>query len=453
MFPSEREIAAFLEGNEGITSIDAFVHDICGNPVGKRLPVPQLPSLARAGIPISRSMQLLDVVGETSDPLGMGSSDGDPDVPARPLAGTLPPVPWARGTRAQVLCTLLDPDTGSLIWHEPRQVWARVLKRFEEIGLTPVVAVELELHLINQRRRDRGAPSLCASPLSGVDERQGHPLSLEKTDGIDPLLGRIRAACEDQGLPVTSLLSENSAGQFEMNLGHQPGALRAGDHAALLRRAVRSMARHLGIDATFMAKPFTDQSGNGLRVHLSLSDAAGQSVFDPEAPDGDAFLDHAIAVLQATMHEAVAIFSLDINGYRRLAPNQFTPMSCDWGENNRSVAIRLPLSRSGRDRRLEHRVAAANANPYLVIAAVLAGVHRGIATRKTPSSEAMGNTGHTRDTSLPATLWDALRSLGEAKLLPDDLGRRYTGVDCAVKAAELDRFLERISGREYRWYL
>ena len=217
--------------------------------------------------------------------------------------------------------------------------------------------------------------------------------------------------------------------------------------------AVRATARQLGIDATFMSKPFIDKDGNGLHVHVSVLDAEGRNIFDPAREDGTERLGHAIAGLQTTMHEAMAIFAPNINVYRRFRPNEYTPVTRDWGDNNRSTAIRLPMSGSGQSRRLEHRVSGANANPYLVTAAVLAGIHHGLTHRLTPSEKAGGNAGVRIDPTLPLTIWSALQALRQAEILPGYLDARYLEIYHDVKAAEFNSFMDLISGREFRWYL
>ena len=152
------------------------------------------------------------------------------------------------------------------------------------------------------------------------------------------------------------------------------------------------------------------------------------------------------------MAEAMAIFAPNINVYRRFQPDVFTPVTRDWGENNRSVAFRLPHA-EGAARRLEHRISGAEANPYLVTAAVLAGVHHGLANRLTPTEKATGNAGAAVDESLPLTLWDALAAWRAAEILPGYFGAPYVEMYAAVKQAEFDAFLEAISAREYAWYL
>lgn len=452
MYLSEEKLGRFRAKHPDITYLDAMVIDLCGNAIGKRLPIADAAGILTGGTPICAAMQLVDVMGNTADPMGYGFSDGDPDAMARPLAGTLAPVPWTGGRGAQVLCTLNGAADGTPLWYEPRVVLQGVIERFAAFGLRPVLALELEFYLIDAAR-DGDAPLPCAAPGTQRRERQGQVLSLAKLDQFAPVLEAIQANARAQSIPVTSVISEYGAGQFEINLAHTDDPLRAADHAALLRRVVQGTARGAGYDATFMSKPFAGQSGSGLHLHLSLVNAAGENVFDPARADGETLLGHAVAGLQATMHEAMAIFAPNLNTYRRFKPDEFTPVTRDWGENNRSVALRLPPVSSGAARRLEHRVSGAEANPYLVTAAVLAGVLHGLEHKLDPGAKHTGNAGSAVDESLPLTLWSALDAMGRAEVLPDYLGVRYMEIYRAVKSAELSDFMEEISAREHRWYL
>lgn len=451
-YATAEEWAAFRQAHPGLSYLDVAVIDLCGNAIGKRLPVDAVPGILEGGTAVCGAMQLVDVIGNTADPMGHGFSDGDPDGLARPLAGGFAPIPWSNGRGAQALCEMCDPESGMPYWYEPRAVLAGVAERFADLGLTPVLALELEFYLIDARRGPMGEPLPAASPLDGRREGEGQVLSLAKLDAFAPVLSHIEAAAHAQGLPVTSMISEYGAGQFEINLAHGADPLAAADHAALLRRVVVGAARDAGYDASFMSKPFPGQTGSGLHVHLSLEDADG-NIFDPAREGAEERLGHAIAGLQATMHEAMALFAPNINVYRRFEPDAFTPVTRDWGENNRSMAFRLPVTTAGAQRRLEHRVAGAEANPYLVTAAVLAGVHHGLSKALAPTERASGNAGAEVDASLPLTLRDALASLRAAQVLPGYLGARYCEIYAEVKQAELAAFLEAISPREYDWYL
>lgn len=237
-----------------------------------------------------------------------------------------------------------------------------------------------------------------------------------------------------------------------MNLEHRDDTVKAADDACLLRRVIQSVARQFGMEATFMSKPFPDMAGSGLHVHASLLGPDGQNLFDDRRIDGQATLGHAVAGLQATMAEAMAIFAPNLNVFRRFAANNFTPVTKDWGENNRSVAFRVPVS-SGASRRIEHRASGAEANPYLVIAAVLAGMHHGVESRLDPGPMHTGNAGAEIDPNLPLAPWDSLKALRAATILPRWLGEDYPAIYASVKEAEFAALMSAISRREYEWYL
>ncbi|MDH3219940.1 MAG: glutamine synthetase family protein [Gammaproteobacteria bacterium] len=445
-------VTQYLREHPETSHLDVLVIDLCGNAIGKRLPANAIESVFAKGTPVCGAMQLVDVMGNTEDPMGYGFSDGDPDAFALPIAGSLCPVPWLTGHKSQVLCEFSGAGDGKPLWYEPRQVLKKVLQRFAELNVSPRLAVELEFYLIDAKREDGGAPLAAASPRTGLAETGGRVLSLDKLDEFEPVLGAIEGACRIQNIPTTSMISEYGAGQFEVNLQHQDDPVLAADHAALLRRAVQGVSRARGFDATFMSKPFADQSGNGMHIHLSLVDDDGNNLFDPGYPKGDSNLRQAVAGLQATMAEAMAIFAPNLNVYRRFKPDEFVPVTTDWGDNNRSVAFRIPPSDAA-NRRIEHRVSGAEANPYLVVAAVLAGVHYGLTKKLDPGDKHCGNAGAEADAELPLKIWQALAAIRESRILPDYLGSDYLKIYADVKQAEFEAFMDGIHPREYQWYL
>ncbi len=446
------ELKQFLLDYPDTSHLDVLIIDLCGNAIGKRLPRQNMESFFKQGTPVCGAMQLVDVLGNTADPMGYGFSDGDPDAFAVPIANTLVPVPWGASNRSQVLCEFVDYKTRKPLWYEPRQILKEVIEKFFELKLKPVLAVELEFYLIDPKLDDEGNPVAARSPFNDRPETQGKVLSLDKLDEFQSVLSAIEQACELQNIPTTTMISEYGAGQFEVNLQHQHDPLIAADHAALLRRCIRAVAREQGYDATFMSKPFADQSGSGLHIHLSLQDEQGNNVFDADRDSSSKTLAHAVAGLQATMPEAMALFAPNLNVYRRFKPDEFVPVTKDWGDNNRSVAFRIPPS-DEKNRRIEHRVSGAEANPYLVIAAVLAGVHHGIKNELDAGEKHSGNAGSEVDSELPLTLWQSLQALRDAELLADYFGSDYLNIYADVKQAEFDAFTESIFSREYEWYL
>lgn len=431
--------------------VDAIMFDLCGRAIGKRYPAADLEKLFTSGMGICAAASLLDVTGNSSDPLGHGFSDGDPDAFGFPLPETLVPVPWGVPGGAQVLLELKRPGDGGEVWFEPRRILNRVVERLAADGLHPVCAAELEFYFIGMNRGDGGAPEPVPSPLTGRPATAKQVYGMDKLEEFGPILADIEAACRLQRIPATVASAEFAPGQFEINLAHVADPLVAADHACLLRRVVRCVAREHGIDATFMSKPFSEESGSGLHIHVSVLDDQEAAVFG--GADGDDMLSFAISGLQETMAEGMAVFCPSLHGFRRFEANQFVPVTRDWGYDNRSVAFRIPNG-EGTARRIEHRIAGADANPYLVLAAVLAGLHFGMTNRRATRSEAhSGNAGEEMAVDLPFTPWESFAALKNGSILRDYLGSKYVDAYLTVKENEFLDLLATPSPREYEWYI
>jgi len=441
------ELAAFRERHPEIGAVDAIFADLSCIIRGKRLPMDQAEKLYDPGVGFAGSSFLLDVDGESRDPGGRGISDGDPDCLARAVPGTLQPVPWAERPLAQVLLSFHEAD-GTPYGVDPRHVLDRVVARFEALGLRPVVALEIEFYLIDRERGPERAPQPPISPLTGARDRAAQVYGMNEVDAYAALIADIGDACAAQAIPAGAAAAEYAPGQFEVNLGHVADPVAAADHCVLLRRAVQAVARRHGVRATFMAKPYAARAGSGLHLHVSLRDGDGRNVFDGD----DAALRHAIGGLLATLAEATAIYAPNLNSYRRFQPNLFVPTAASWGHENRTTAVRVPLAQ-GADRRLEFRFPGADANPYLALAAALAGIHHGLEHRLDPGAAADGNAATERDPRLPLRPRAALDALAAGTVLPDYLSAEYCRLYRLCKLGELDRFEQSISPREYDWYL
>ena len=445
------EFKAFKAAHPETRYVDAILTDLCGIVRGKRYPMAEAEKLFTGGLQLCESVFLLDVTGANTDPAGRGFTDGDPDGTLVPIPGTLVPVPWAEEPRGQVLMTMTTPE-GAPSPIDPRNVAIRVLERFKDLGLTPVVAFELEFYLLDPARDAAGLPQPPISPETGRRESSLQVYGIHEIDGFAAFLRDVEAAGAAQKVPANIATAEFAPGQYEINLHHVDDALAAADHAALLRHIIRSVARRHGVEASFMSKPFLEQTGNGMHVHISLLDKRGRNVFAAESPLGSETLHHAVGGLMATMAEAMAIFAPNVNAFRRFGPNLFVPVNRSWGANNRSVAFRIP-SGPPDSRRIEHRFAGAEANSYLVLAAILAGIHHGISNRLDPGPASEGNACETVDPDLPLDVPSSLNRLEVAKVLGSYLGSEYLDVYAATKRNEYRDFMNEISLREYAWYL
>ena len=443
------ELTSFKNANPDIEHLDAFMIDVNGNALGKRLPWAHAGKVFESGVAYSACAPLLDCRGRGHDAGGLGASDGDPDGIALPVPATLVRVPWAQEPTAQVMCAMREFGTRAPLWFDQRVILEEMVAQCEAAGLRAVVACELEFYLVDRVRNSQGLLQLASHPQTLSAPRKPTNLSMESIEEHSTLLGQITAAARSQNLPLFGAVAEYGIGQFEVNLGHVADPLLAADHAALLRRLVRGVARANGVDATFIAKPFKDQPGNGLHVHISLVDESGQNRFG--GAGGAALLHHAVAGMQALMFDSLALFAPNLNSFRRVL-GPYVPNTPAWGHNNRSVAFRIPAA-SGPDTRIEHRVAGADASPHLVVAAVLAAVLHGITNKLVPSPPVDGRAQVGRDPEFPRGLWAALDRLIASSVLARYVPKRYLEAYTHLKRGELETLLEEISPRELDFYV
>lgn len=450
------EANAYLAAWPDTRAVELLLPDLNGILRGKRISRRELLSLWRDGLSFPATGILLDSRGALIDGLAYGSDDGDPDYVCRPVPGSLVPVPWVKTRPGQCLVSLEHRD-GQPFFADVRHVLAGVLKRFATLGLTPVVAVEFEFYLLDDASGE--TPRARQGRVPGTQRRPTGPrvYSLEDLHDLEPLFAEITAACDMQRIPAGSIVSEYGAGQFEVNLQHVPDALAACDHAVLLRRLIRGIARKHGMAATFMAKPFGDVDGSGMHVHLSLIDREGRNVFaqsstgsasDGYGPD----LGHAVGGLLAAIPGSLAIFAPNANSYRRIRPGCFAPIAPNWGVNHRHVAVRVPAS-DEQSLRLEHRVAGADCNPYLAMAAILAGVHAGLTRKMEPPR--MIREGEVMEEKVGlAPRWEtALDAFDADELLPDYLGAEFCRVFSRARRHEAEAFHAQVGNVDYEWYL
>ncbi|KAB7741763.1 glutamine synthetase [Parvibaculum sedimenti] len=445
------EFKAFLAERGDIDYLDAVFVDMCGTVRGKRFPIEEAEKVFTSGVHMPKSVYFFDVTGVNEDILGMGFSDGDPDGQAFPVAGSIVPVPWASMKQAQVLMTMQDSD-GAPLNLEPRVILANVVAKLAELGLHAVTACEFEFYVLDRERDRKGLPQAPINPATGQRETANEVYGITELDGFMALLKDIDEASAEQGVPASGATAEFAPGQYEINLNHEHDAVRAGDHAIMLRHLIGAITRKHNFIASFMAKPFVGQTGNGLHVHCSLLDEKGNNIFNNGTDEGSPKLRHAIGGLQATLGEAMAFFAPNLNSYRRFEPNLFVPVNGAWGYNNRSVAFRVPAG-SHSAMRVEHRVSGADANPYLVLAAILAGIHYGIVNEIDPGDPAEGNACDSMDESIPFYLPSALKRLRNSTVLREYFGDQYVDVYAETKMLEFDKFQRAISPLEYDWYL
>jgi glutamine synthetase len=446
------ELKQFLKQHPDTRLLELLQPDMLGILRGKRVGPEEFAKPFGAGLNFCGATVLLDAKGATFDGIDNGGRDGDPDAISTAVPGSLAPVPWAEVPTAQVLLAMVTAG-GDPYFADPRQVLRHALRPLQKMGLTAVAATELEFYLL-ESGGDRPSPKVGRIP--GTRRPQNGPQYgvMEDIEDVDPFLAELYATCKAQNIPVGATLKEFSPGQLEVNLHHVASAELAADHAVLLKRAVKAVAKKHGMAASFMAKPFADAAGCSLHVHVSLVDSRGRNVFaskDPGKPIS-ATLRHAIGGLAATMAESMAIFAPTANSYRRYRPGLFVPLAPNWGRNHRGVALRIPLS-GLEDTRVEHRPGGSDGNPYLVLAAILAGIHHGITKKLDPGPMVEPGTVIDEKVKLPVRWEAALDAFDAGKVLPQYLGQRYHELYAACRREECNRFHAEIPDRDYEWYL
>ncbi len=410
---------------------------------GKWLPGDEIGKLHDFGVRLPMSTYAPNIMGLEVETTGLGITKGDPDGYIVPVPGTLKPVPWANGNVAQLLVEMVDED-GRISGLSTRQHLKNVLERLAKDKLHPVIATELEFYIVKKRADTEDAPE----PPDGLPDAQNY--DLEVLNQSEAILTEILEAAKIQGLQTDTLIAEYGAGQFEINFHHTDDVLAAADTALLFKRLVIGIVDRHGMEATFMAKPYAGQPGNGMHVHASILDSKGNNIFaagEAIAPK----LRAAVGGVLATMRDMQAIFAPHMNSYRRFQPGSFAPTIPNWGLDHRGAAVRLPET-AGKGARLEHRISGADVNPYLVVAAILAGMHHGI-QHDLPVPPPVDNDNVPEGEPLTHDWVTAVTMFEQSGFAASVFGETYRHIYSMVRRDEIRELTSIITAAEYRYYL
>jgi glutamine synthetase len=359
-------------------------------------------------------------------------------------------VPLHGTDRAEVLLAMHHLD-GAPMTADPRHALAAQVAGLAGAGMRATAAFELEFFLFDGADgggRPRPAPAL----LDGRRSARTEVYSVDDLHGMLPLFEAIYAGAAAAGITAETVISEYAPGQYELTLHWRDDPLRAADDLIRLKRIVRAQARARGLAACFMAKPVEQYAGSGMHLHIALHGAAG-NLFRETAPgDWPGPLRHALGGLLATLGESMLIFAPHANSWRRFAAQSYAPTAPTWGVNNRSVALRIPAGPAAA-RRIEHRVAGVDANPYLVAATVIAGMRHGLAHGLDPGPETTGNAyARASPAAMPADWGAAIAAARGSDFLRDALGPDLHRTFTAIKAAEHARVARTIPDVDYDLY-
>lgn len=435
-------LRSWLRQRPEISNIRCGAADLNGQARGKRVPRRLAPRLETDGSRFPLSVMNLDILGEDIENSPLVFETGDPDGWLLPTERGYVPMPWLENPAALLPLWMFHED-GRPFAGDPRHALADILDRFAARGLTPVVATEMEFYLLDDSGKK---PRIPASPRSGKRRKGGEILSLRDLDAFDIFFTDLYDACEAMEIPAEAATSEVGPGQFEINIEHQSDALAAADHAWLFKMLVKGLARKHGMAASFMARPYADEAGNGLHTHFSLLDENGRNIFADGSDAGTPALRNAIGGCLAALGDLTLVFAPHDSSYDRLVPESHAPTGLCWAYENRTASIRVPGG-SPAAKRIEHRVAGGDVNPYLHMAAVLGGALIGLEDGLEPPEPIRGNAYDQDLPRIPDTFAEAIRLFEGSRLAPRILPPALITNFLGTKRQELG-FLSDFSNRE-----
>lgn len=428
-----------------ISEIECVIPDMNGMSRGKLMPARKFINEGELRLPETVFAQT--ITGDYPDDEGL-TDPAEVDLILRPDFNTTRMLPWSKKPRAQIIHDCYD-QKNKLSELAPRSILKKVIKLYDDEGLVPVVAPELEFFLTKVHTN----PDYPLEPPTGRSGRQEtgrQPYGMEALDEFNSLYEDIYHFCEIQKLDIDTLIHEEGVAQLEMNFLHG-NPLELADQVFLFKRTVRKAAIEHNMYATFMAKPMEDEAGNSMHIHQSVVDKETQkNIFvEKNGKLSKTFLSY-IAGLQKYLPKAMLFFAPNVNSYRRIKAKLSAPINVEWGYDNRTVGLRVPFAKK-QATRLENRVAGADANPYLVFALSLICGYLGMKEKLEPAPPFEGDAYQSK--GLPTSLQESLKEMEACETLKTILGERFVKLYILVKEKEYETYSRVISPWEREFLL
>ena len=429
----------------GVTEIECIIPDMNGVQRGKVLPAGKFLSGVKDGtLRIPGSIYTVTINGEYPDDTDSIVPRTDPDLIMVPDPGTICEAPGFATPTAYVIADAFTSD-GASVDYAPRMILKRVIKLYTERGWKPVVAPEIEFYLVS-KNTDPDFPLAPPTGRSGRPETGSQPYGLEALGEFEDIIEQIYDFSEKASLDIDTMIHEAGAAQLEVNFLHGD-PLRLADEVLLFKRIVRQVALEHGVYATFLAKPMSDQPGSAMHIHQSVLDlATGKNVFSTATGKDSALFRGHIAGLARLLPQITPMMAPNVNSYRRMRPDTAAPINVQWGTDNRSCGLRVPVS-DAKNRRIENRLPGADSNPYLAIAASLVCGYIGMVERMIPPKSIEGNA-YNRARTLPRSLEGALDRFSHCRPVKALLGEDFFDIFYAIKECELFHYQSVISSWE-----
>lgn len=421
-----------------LDEVECLVADLAGVAKGKAMPAFKFAKQKYFHLPNSIFAQT--ITGDYAD-MPDESEFTEPDMILVPDYSTATAVPWSADAALQVIHDVND-QAGNPVAMAPRNVLKRIVDLYAAEGWKPIVAPEMEFYIV-ARNIDPNQPVIPPIGRSGRRMMANQAYSMSAVDEYGRVIDDIYDFAEAQGLEIDGIVQEGGAGQVELNLSHGDPVTLA-DEVFYFKRMIREAALRHDCFATFMAKPIEGEPGSAMHIHQSVADLkTGKNIFsDSRGKETEAFM-HLIAGMQNYLPAVVALMAPYVNSYRRYVPDFAAPINLEWGRDNRTTGLRVPISDPA-GRRLENRLPGMDCNPYLGIAATLVCGYLGLKEKKMPRPENKGNAYINAD-ELPTTLGDALDLFHDCTPVREVLTPEFCDIYEAVKRNEYKEFLQVIS--------
>jgi len=367
-----------------------------------------------------------------------------------PDYATLKLSPWSSVPRAFAIHDCVELS-GEPCAFSARSLLEVVVARYTAQGLTPVVAPEIEFYL-TAPCVDPAIALTAPAARNGRAEAGQSAFSMNMLNEHAAFWDAFRSALDVLGVQSDTWIHEVGGAQFEINLQHgDPVAV--ADQAFLFKYTAKEIAIQHGLNAVFMAKPISGAPGSSMHLHQSVVDSAGRNIFSTDDGEESTAFGHFIAGMQTYGPDLMLIFAPFVNSYRRFVAGSQAPINLEWGHDNRTAGLRIPKS-SAAARRVENRIAGADANPYLAIAASLAAGLAGMDEKLQASAPLEpGANAYAQSHALERSFLQALARMSQSKAARALLGDAFVTGFCAVKALEYQSYLHEISAWERRFLL
>ena len=411
---------------QGIDVLRIIYADVLGITRSKDILVSQLEKIAGHGPAFCQGIWVTTTQGDVLDAEGI-AGDGLQDFITQLDPDTIHELPWEPGV-AYAIGDALNPDSSPNMF-SPRTVLRKVIAQYEKLGLVPVVGPELEFYIADRVEGGGFKRSL---------ERAGRAYTTGSL--VDPkgTFLHLMRMLDQLNIGVFAGNHEFSPAQYEINLWHS-GAMDAADRTFLFKTSIKDIVNREGQHATFLGKPWSDEGGSGFHLHFSVTDKQGKNLMH----EGDELSEVAkqmIAGLCENANALTAFTNPTVNAFKRLGPDTLAPYRANWGYDNRSTMVRIPPER-GSGTRLEVRVGDGAANPYLVVAGILAAALDGIVRKLEVSEPAVGMAYDNEAAPvLPATFTEALDALEANERMREHMSTGLIAIFLVMKRDEIARY-------------